>query len=87
MNETDRREKRDGLVELAEKFHELYYDRSISFAGVGWGGCEIQLDEESMELLFPNVEFEREAFSEEYDKISTTYRGKMFMALVDKEEK
>lgn len=86
MNERDRKEKKDRLVKLAEEFHELYYDKSISFAGISWGGAEIQLDEDSMEDLFPNIEFEREAFNEEYDKISTTYRGKKFMALVDKEE-
>lgn len=86
MNERDRKEKKDRLVKLAEEFHELYYDKSICFAGVSWGGCEIQLNEDSMKTLFPNTEFYRESFSDEYDKISTIYRGKRFFALVDKEE-
>ena len=77
---------KDRLVKLAEEFQEIYEDRSIGFAGISWGGSEIQLDGDSMEDLFPNIEFEREAFNEELDKISATYRGKRFIALVDKEE-
>lgn len=87
MNEMDRREKRDRLVKLAEDFYELYHDENISFAGISWGGAEIQLDGDSMEDLFPNTGFKRESFFDEYDKISTIYRGKRFFALVDKEEK
>lgn len=86
MNEMDRKEKKDRLVKLAEDFHEIYHDGNISFAGISWGGAEIQLDEDSMEKLFPNKEFKRELFNDEYDKIITAYRGKRFMALVDKEE-
>lgn len=86
MNERDRKEKKDRLVKLAEEFYELYHDVESGFAGISYAGDEIQLIEYGMEWLFPNAKFECEPFNEKYDKIITTYRGKRFIALVDKEE-
>lgn len=76
---------KDRIVKLAEEFREIYHDAKLVFT-INDGGDEIQLTERGMKTLFPNTEFYRESFSDEYDKISTMYRGKRFMTLVDKEE-
>lgn len=77
---------KDRIVKLAEEFREIYRDAELSFA-INNGGDKIQLTERGMKTLFPNTDFYRESFSDDYDKISTTYRDKEFMALVGKEKK
>jgi len=77
---------KDRIVKLAEEFREIYRDAELSFA-INNGGDKIQLTERGMKTLFPNTDFYRESLSDDYDKISTTYRDKEFMALVGKEKK
>lgn len=77
---------KDRIVKLAEEFREIYRDAELSFA-INNGGDKIQLTERGMKTLFPNTDFYRESFSDDCDKISTTYRDKEFMALVGKEKK